>query len=136
MSALITGSGRSLAAYEDCQSNGTTDHNRTANERTFLGYLRSSQMFSMMGVFVAQFFRLQHSLSPDPVFGFHVVSIPLSSVFHIAAILLILIGTVRFLKLQKTMAMGKAIAGGWEIYLAGGMAAAVSQSRRPTSFAC
>jgi uncharacterized membrane protein YidH (DUF202 family) len=97
-----------------------------ANERTFLGYLRTSQICSMMGVFIAQFFRLQHSSAPNPILGFYVVSIPLSGIFQILAILVLLIGAARFFKLQKTMALGKAISGGWELLVVGGLSFAVS----------
>lgn len=82
----------------------------------------------MTGVFIAQLLRLQHALAPDPMFGFHVVSVPLSSICQIMAIILLLVGTVRFLRLQSTMARGKAIVGGWEIYSVGGLSASVSQA--------
>ncbi|ETN38468.1 uncharacterized protein HMPREF1541_06503, partial [Cyphellophora europaea CBS 101466] len=96
-----------------------------ANERTFLAFLRTSQMFSMTGIFIAQLFRLQHSLNPSPVFGFHIVGVPFSSICQIMAILLLLVGTARFLKLQKQMALGKAISGGWEINLVAVLSLAV-----------
>lgn len=98
-----------------------------ANERTFLGYLRTSQIFSMIGIFIAQFFRLQHSATPDPILGFYVVSIPLSAIFQVFAILVLSIGCARYFKLQKTMALGKIISGGWEILVVGGFSAAVRE---------
>lgn len=79
----------------------------------------------MTGVFIAQLFRLQHALAPDPIFGFHAVSVPLSSICQIMAIILLLVGTVRFFRLQSTMARGKAISGGWEMYSVGALSAAV-----------
>lgn len=83
----------------------------------------------MTGIFIAQLLRLQHSLAPDPMFGFHVVSVPLSAICQFMAILLLVIGLLRFFKLQSTMARGKAITGGWEIYCVGGLSAAVGQTR-------
>ena len=91
-----------------------------ANERTFLGYLRTSQVCSMMGVFIAQFFRMQHSAAPNPVLGFYVIGIPLSAILQLFAILVLLIGSLRFFKLQKTMALGRIISGGWEVLVVGG----------------
>jgi uncharacterized membrane protein YidH (DUF202 family) len=102
-----------------------SDDRHAANERTFLGYLRTSQICSMVGIFVAQLLRLQHSISPNPVFGFYVISIPLATIFHILAMLVLFIGTARFFKLQKAMALGKALSGGWEIIVVGGLSAAV-----------
>lgn len=69
----------------------------------------------MLGVFIAQLFRIKHSLSPSPSFGFYVVAVPVSSICQVMAIVLLAIGLNRFLKLQKQMALGKAITGGWEI---------------------
>ncbi|KAL2415741.1 hypothetical protein ABEF95_001724 [Exophiala dermatitidis] len=86
-----------------------------ANERTFLGYLRTSQAFAVLGVVTAQVMRLQHSLAPSPIIGFFVISIPLSCVCHGTAIVITALGALRFLRCQKEMARGYALAGGWEI---------------------
>lgn len=80
----------------------------------------------MVGIFVAQLLRLQHSPSPNPVLGFYVVSIPLATIFHTLAILVLLIGTGRFFKLQKALALGKSLSGGWELLVIGGLSGAVS----------
>jgi uncharacterized membrane protein YidH (DUF202 family) len=108
----------------------TTDCVHVANERTFLGYLRTSQICSMIGIFVAQLLRLQHSISPDPTLGFYVVGVPLSAIFQILAILVLLVGTSRYFKHQKTMTLGKALSGGWEILTVGGLSSIVGETVR------
>jgi hypothetical protein len=82
-------------------------------------------MMSMLGVFIAQLFRLNHSPSPSPVFGFFVIGVPLSSICQVMALLLLLIGCHRFFKLQKIMALGKATSGGWEVNAAAFLGIAV-----------
>ncbi|KIW26293.1 uncharacterized protein PV07_09398 [Cladophialophora immunda] len=86
-----------------------------ANERTFLGYLRTAQAFAMVGVVIAQFFRLNHSLHPNTNLGFFVVGVPLSCVCHGSAILISGLGALRFIRCQKAMARGYALSGGWEM---------------------
>lgn len=90
-----------------------------ANERTFLGYLRTSLALAMLGVIIAQLYRLQHSESPDPTFGYFVLSKPISSIFHVSAICVAILGSVRFFRQQHAMALGKIEAGGWEIMIIG-----------------
>lgn len=97
-----------------------------ANERTFLGYLRTGQAFAMLGVVIAQLMRLQHSLTPNLVLGYFVISVPLSSICHIAAITIAFLGALRFIRVQNEMARGQAIAGGWEIKCVGTLASLVS----------
>ncbi|KAH7399619.1 hypothetical protein BKA66DRAFT_508491 [Pyrenochaeta sp. MPI-SDFR-AT-0127] len=82
-----------------------------ALERTFLGYLRTSLILVMTGVTIAQLFRLQRSANPDPEFGFYVVGLPLSTTFISMAILVMLIGSIRFWRLQRGLLAGKAHAG-------------------------
>ncbi|KAI5366284.1 hypothetical protein Slin14017_G039240 [Septoria linicola] len=94
--------------HVDCR-----DH--LANERTFLAYMRTSVALSMMGVVMAQLWRLQHSHSPDPVFGYFVLSIPLSVIFQCSALLVVVLGAVRYWRQQEAMAIGKVFAGGWEL---------------------
>ncbi|KAF2421000.1 hypothetical protein EJ08DRAFT_597951 [Tothia fuscella] len=92
---------------------GRRDH--LALERTFLGYIRTSLAFSMLGVLITQLFRLQHTYFPDETFGFYVVGIPLGTIFIFAAIVIVLIGAFRFWRQQSAMGRGKVWAGGWEI---------------------
>lgn len=87
----------------------------TANERTFLGYLRTSIALSMIGIFIAQLYRLQHRQDPDDVFGYFVLSKPLSVIFQTTALGMVLIGSARFYKQQHAMSIGKVHAGGWEL---------------------
>ena len=88
---------------------------RTANERTFLGYLRTSVTLSMMGIITAQLYRLEHSPEPSKVFGYYVLSKPLAAIFQTSALFMILLGGIRFWRQQSAMAIGKVYAGGWEI---------------------
>lgn len=99
-----------------------------ANERTFLGYLRTGQAFAMLGVIIAQVMRLQHSITPDPVLGYFAVSVPLSSACHASAIAVSLLGAIRFFRYQKEMARGYAVCGGWEIKTVGTLATMVCLS--------
>lgn len=92
-----------------------TDVWPTANERTFLGYLRTSITLSMMGIFLAQLWTLEHTLNPSEVFGYFILSKPLALIFQSAALCLTIIGTIRFWRQQSAMAIGKVHAGGWEI---------------------
>ncbi|KAF2099369.1 hypothetical protein NA57DRAFT_74870 [Rhizodiscina lignyota] len=86
-----------------------------ALERTFLGYVRTSVALSMTGVTVAQLFRLQHSINPDPDFGYYVVGVPIGVTFVCASIFVVLVGAFRFWRQQSAMFRGKCFAGGWEI---------------------
>ena len=64
---------------------------------------------------MAQLWRLQHSTSPDPVFGYYAVSKPLSAILQASALCVVLVGTARYFKQQSLMTKGKIQAGGWEI---------------------
>ncbi|KAF2482510.1 hypothetical protein BDY17DRAFT_238324, partial [Neohortaea acidophila] len=94
--------------HDDCR-----DH--LANERTFLGYLRDSIALSIMGIIIAQLYRLEHSPHPSKVYGYYVLSKPVAVVFQSAALCMISIGAIRFFRQQNAMAVGKARSGGWEI---------------------
>ncbi|KAK3636449.1 hypothetical protein LTR56_014236 [Elasticomyces elasticus] len=94
--------------HVDCR-----DH--LANERTFLGYLRTSLALSMLGAVVAQLYRLQHSPTPSPTFGFYILSKPIAAIFQCSAICMTLLGAIRFYRQQHAMSIGKVHAGGWEI---------------------
>ncbi|KAK0946417.1 hypothetical protein LTR29_002179 [Friedmanniomyces endolithicus] len=94
--------------HVDCR-----DH--LANERTFLGYLRTSLALSMLGITVAQLYRLQHSANPDAKLGYFLLSKPIAGLFQCSAICVILIGSVRFYRQQHAMSVGKVHVGGWEI---------------------
>ncbi|KAK5278607.1 hypothetical protein LTR16_008431, partial [Cryomyces antarcticus] len=69
----------------------------------------------MIGVTIAQLFRIQHAPSPSPVFGYFILGKPLAAVFEGAAILMTLLGAYRSWRQQNAMVRGKVWAGGWEI---------------------
>lgn len=90
-----------------------------ANERTFLGYLRTSLALSMTAVIIAQLFKLQHAEHPDKTFGFYILGTPLACVCIVAAIIIALLGSYRFWRQQNAMLRGKVHAGGWEVNAVG-----------------
>ncbi|KAF2763654.1 hypothetical protein EJ03DRAFT_283703 [Teratosphaeria nubilosa] len=94
--------------HDDCR-----DH--LANERTYLGYYRTSAALSMLGVVISQLYRLQHVANPSAVFGYYLLSKPIACLFQGSAIFVVLLGTIRFYRQQKAMSIGKVHAGGWEV---------------------
>jgi uncharacterized membrane protein YidH (DUF202 family) len=98
--------------HEDCR-----DH--LALERTFLGYVRTSTALVMIGITVAQLFRLQSNPSPGGKVGFHVTGTPLAGLFICLAILVAVSGGWRFWRLQNALVRGKIRAAGWEVTLVG-----------------
>ena len=73
----------------------------------------------MISVIIAQLYRLEHSQTPDRVFGFFVLGIPLACVCIGAAIMVLLFGAHRFWRQQNAMLRGKVHAGGWEVDVIG-----------------
>ena len=98
-----------------------------ANERTFLAWVRTSISLAIVGTVIAQLFRLQHSLAPQP-FGFYRLGVPLASICHFAALLMVLVGAQRFRMQQNAMINGRIKAGGWEPWLVGSVVLAVSHT--------
>ncbi|KAH9827081.1 hypothetical protein Tdes44962_MAKER09831 [Teratosphaeria destructans] len=94
--------------HDDCR-----DH--LANERTYLGYYRTSAALSMLGAVISQLYRLQHVAQPSAVFGYYLLSKPIACLFQGSAIFVVLLGTIRFYRQQKAMSVGKVHAGGWEV---------------------
>jgi uncharacterized membrane protein YidH (DUF202 family) len=90
-----------------------------ANERTFLGYLRTSLALSMTAVIISQLFRLQHTESPNKTLGYYVLGTPLACVCIVAATIVLLLGSYRFWRQQNAMLRGKVHAGGWELNVVG-----------------
>lgn len=101
----------------------------TALERTFLGYMRTSVAFAMLGIFIAQLFRLQHTLNPGAGFGFFTLGIPLACICTFAAIIIALLGAYRFWRQQNAMLRGKIHVWGWEMAAIAITALGVSTSR-------
>ncbi|KFY88139.1 hypothetical protein V500_06535 [Pseudogymnoascus sp. VKM F-4518 (FW-2643)] len=96
----------------------TSLHTR-ALERTFLGYLRTSQALSMLGVIISQLFTIQKSTSPDPHIGYFVTGKPLGAICQGAAMLTLMLGTFRWWRQQNAITRGKALAGGFELTVIG-----------------
>lgn len=80
----------------------------------------------MTGVIIAQLFRIQRASNPNPTIGFYVVGKPLSATFISMAIFVLLVGVIRFWRLQDALVRGKALMGGWEIFLIMALSALVS----------
>jgi uncharacterized membrane protein YidH (DUF202 family) len=80
----------------------------------------------MTGVIIAQLFRIQRALNPNPTIGFYVIGKPLSVTFIGMAIFVLLVGAIRFWRLQDALVRGKALAGGWEIFVIMALSALVS----------
>ncbi|TEY49818.1 hypothetical protein BOTCAL_0283g00040 [Botryotinia calthae] len=101
----------------------TVDHvtcrDHLALERTFLAYLRTSLALSMLGVSIAQLFRLQHSPTPNPLIGFFVLGKPLACICQGAAIITLLVGSIRSWRHQNAIVRGKALSGGFEVIFIG-----------------
>ena len=83
----------------------------------------------MMGTMIAQLYRLQHDPHPSKVFGYFVLSKPLSVIFQCAACLVVVLGCIRFYRQQSAMALGKVHAGGWELVAIGIFSFLVSARR-------
>jgi len=79
----------------------------------------------MIGVLVAQLYRLQHAPAPNPVFGYFILSKPLACIFQGAALFTVLVGAYRFFRQQSSMSRGKVHGGGWEVSLIGVFAVVV-----------
>jgi uncharacterized membrane protein YidH (DUF202 family) len=80
----------------------------------------------MTGVIIAQLFRIQHAENPDPEIGFYIVGEPLSVAFISMAIFVLFVGAIRFWRLQDALVRGKALAGGWEVFMVMAVSALVS----------
>lgn len=71
----------------------------------------------MIGILVAQLYRLQHTATPDPILGYFILSKPLACIFQGSALCMACVGAHRFFRQQSMMARGKVHAGGWELSL-------------------
>lgn len=90
-----------------------------AVERTFLGYLRTSQALSMFGVIVAQLFTLQGTAPTNSSLTYSIVGKPLAAACQGVAMYILILGAYRWWRQQKTMIRGNVIVGGFELYLIG-----------------
>lgn len=105
-----------------------------ALERTFLAYIRTSTVFAMQGVLIAQLFRLQRPSHAVDRLSFYEVGIPLSVTCHFVAVVVALIGAFRFWRQQNAIVRGKVYAGGWELNSVGILLFIVSLPRTVASF--
>lgn len=99
-----------------------------ANERTFLGYLRTSIVLAMIGALIAQLYRLEQAPNPSDVYGYVILSKPLAVIFEGAALGVTLLGTCRFWRQQSAMSIGRVHAGGWELATIGAGTFLVSET--------
>ena len=90
----------------------------------------------MLGVIIAQLYRLQHSPSPDRTLGYYVLSKPISCIFHASAICVAVLGSVRFFRQQHAMAIGRIQAGGFELMIIGVYVLLVSEQRHILDAMC
>ncbi|KIL84878.1 hypothetical protein FAVG1_11748 [Fusarium avenaceum] len=111
--------GRFWQDYVSCEVDLSASRDHLANERTFLGYLRTSVMMSMVGTMVAQLFTLHHEGYHVHGFGYFVTGKPLALTCYAFSIGTILLGAVRTWRHQQIMMRGKALVGGFEIHLLG-----------------
>ena len=81
----------------------------------------------MLGIVIAQLFRLQHTLDPTNTFGLSVVGARFAAACNAAAVIVVLLGAYRFLRQQKAIDRGKVHAGGWEVTVIGLIALLVSK---------
>ncbi|KAF5672540.1 hypothetical protein FHETE_3674 [Fusarium heterosporum] len=102
-----------------CEVDLSASRDHLANERTFLGYLRTSVMMSMVGTLVAQLFILQHEGYHAHGLGYFVTGRPLAMTCYVFSVGTIILGATRTWRHQRTLMRGKALVGGFEIHLLG-----------------
>ncbi|KAG0651456.1 hypothetical protein D0Z07_2051 [Hyphodiscus hymeniophilus] len=100
---------RVTVPYDTCR-----DHLGMSKEQV---PLPTSLALSMIGITVAQLFRLQHAPTPNALFGFYVLGKPLACICQGAAIYTLMIGAFRTWRSQNAIVRSKAITGGFEIVL-------------------
>ncbi|EKJ75790.1 hypothetical protein FPSE_03970 [Fusarium pseudograminearum CS3096] len=114
-----TSLGKFWKDYVSCEVDLSASRDHLANERTFLGYLRTSVMMSMVGTMVAQLFTLSHEGHHAKTFGYFITGKPLALTCYGFSIGTILLGAVRTWRHQRIMMSGKALVGGFEIHVLG-----------------
>ncbi|KAG8668404.1 hypothetical protein FPOAC2_07688 [Fusarium poae] len=105
--------------YVSCEVDLSASRDHLANERTFLGYLRTSVMMSMVGTMIAQLFTLSRKGYHTKSFGYFITGRPLALTCYGFSIGTILLGAVRTWRHQRIMMGGKALVGGFEIHVLG-----------------
>lgn len=84
----------------------------TAIERTFLGYFRTSVMFAIISVLIAQLYVLYE---PQAKYGYKEIGRPMATVCLCFSIGTIILGVNRTWNHQHAIVSGKAVVGGFEI---------------------
>lgn len=87
----------------------------------------------MIGIVIAQLFRVIHSEDPNPRIGYFVVAVPLACLCQVVSMFLAIVGAHRYWRQQNAMARGKVRAGGWEISATGIAVLLVGLSRKMRS---
>ena len=97
-----------------------------ALERTFRGHLRTSLALAFVSAIISQ----SYTLSPIPSAPNRPNSLRpgklLSGLFISWAMVVVLIGAFRFLRVQRFLLKGKIVAGGWDLVTEGAGIASVS----------
>lgn len=91
--------------------------------------MRTSLAFAMLGIYIAQLFRLQHLFDSEAGFGFFMLGIPLACICVGAAIVIAVLGAYRFWRQQNAILRGKIHVWGWEMAAIGVTALIVSTIR-------
>ncbi|KAI5847409.1 hypothetical protein DFP73DRAFT_545248 [Morchella snyderi] len=95
-----------------------------ALERTYLSYHRTAMVFGMLSVVTAQLTVINHAPNPS-TFGFRAVGKPLSIVLACCALIISIVGVLRWWRLQNGLLRGVAISGGRELVVVGAIVSAV-----------
>ncbi|KAH8151390.1 uncharacterized protein LAJ45_04592 [Morchella importuna] len=96
-----------------------------ALERTYLSYHRTAMVFGMLSVVTAQLTIINHAPNPSPTFGFRTVGKPLSVVLACCALIISIVGVLRWWRLQNGLLRGVSISGGRELVVVGAIVGAV-----------
>lgn len=79
-----------------------------------------------MGLTIAQLFRLNHSGFHNATFGFYVLGKPLAVISQFAACFVLFLGAYKSWRHQRAVVRGKAITGGFEMWVVGAVVFTVS----------
>jgi uncharacterized membrane protein YidH (DUF202 family) len=101
-----------------------------ALERTYLAYVRTASAFAQAGVAVAQLFRLNTASSGEILPSSLKIGNVMGAATEGIAIVVMLTGSIYFLKQQHALVKGGIISRGWDIVLLAALAFAVSNAQR------
>ncbi|KIY02111.1 uncharacterized protein Z520_02249 [Fonsecaea multimorphosa CBS 102226] len=87
-----------------------------ANERVFLGYIRTSSALANFAITILQLYRLKHDPVPRGILSDYDLGIPFAVVTLVIGVAITLAGAWRFFACQSAMAQRKQIAtSGWVV---------------------